>query len=183
MNLDFDKLESPIGTVLVVVREGRLCSLDFSDFETRFEHLLHIRYPDARLMPKANPAGITDRIQRYFNGDFASFESLEVETGGTPFQQQVWQALREIQAGTTWAYGQLAGHIGSPKGSRAVGHANSLNPIAIVLPCHRVIGSNRALTGYGGGLHRKRWLLEHEKASFADGKIPNLQAVLPFDGG
>ena len=85
---------------------------------------------------------------------------------GTPFQQAVWAMLCAIPAGETWTYAQLAGRIGRPTAVRAVGHANGANPVALVVPCHRVIGSNGALTGYGGSLPRKRWLLEHEGASF-----------------
>jgi methylated-DNA-[protein]-cysteine S-methyltransferase len=185
----YDTFDSPIGAVLIAVRDdARLCSLDFAGFETRFDRLLQGRYPEAVLQTRTNPAGVTDRVARYFQGDFTAFDGLEVNPGGAPFQQRVWNALREIPAGATWTYGQLAHHIGSPKGFRAVGHANSLNPIAIVLPCHRVIGANGSLTGYAGGLERKKWLLEHEGALLArsrtgtHGKVPDLQAVLPFDG-
>jgi len=86
-----------------------------------------------------------------------------VETGGTPFQQEVWRSLRAIPCGTTTSYGKLAAQIGRPAAVRAVGLANGANPVAVVIPCHRVIGSNGSLTGYGGGLERKRWLLDHEK--------------------
>lgn len=162
---EFDSYDSPIGRIFVVSRAGRLVSLDFSDYELRFQHLLEIRYGKVEFQPKADPDGITTRVHRYFSArDFGAFDGLEVETGGTAFQQQVWTALRDIPAGRTWSYADLAKYVGSPKGFRAVGHANSLNPVAIVLPCHRVVGSNDSLTGYGGGLHRKKWLLEHEGA-------------------
>jgi methylated-DNA-[protein]-cysteine S-methyltransferase len=91
-------------------------------------------------------------------------ERLPVRTNGTPFQQQVWAALREIPAATTMSYGELARKLGKPGASRAVGRANGSNPVGIVVPCHRVIGADGSLTGYGGGMDRKRWLLEHERA-------------------
>ena len=89
-------------------------------------------------------------------------------TGGTDFQRHVWRALRAIRCGTTVTYGALAQRIGRPAAVRAVGHANGANPISIVVPCHRVIGADRSLTGYGGGIARKRWLLIHEGALLAD---------------
>jgi methylated-DNA-[protein]-cysteine S-methyltransferase len=91
-------------------------------------------------------------------------DTLPVETGGTPFQREVWHALREIPCGTTTSYGKLAELIGRPAAMRAVGLANGANPVAVVVPCHRVIGANGSLTGYGGGIERKRWLLDHEKS-------------------
>jgi methylated-DNA-[protein]-cysteine S-methyltransferase len=100
----------------------------------------------------------------YFKGDIAVIDTLPVETTGTPFQRSVWQALRKIRRGTTISYAELARRIGNPRAVRAAGLANGQNPIGIVVPCHRVIGSNGTLTGYGGGLPRKKWLLEHEGA-------------------
>jgi methylated-DNA-[protein]-cysteine S-methyltransferase len=161
---EFDSYESQIGRIYLVVRDGKLCSVDFSGYEARFEQLLTVRYGKVQFEHRSNPAGATARLARYFEGDFTAFNGLDVETGGTAFQQQVWTALKEIPAGKTWSYADLANFVGSPKGFRAVGHANSLNPVAIVLPCHRVIGTNKSLTGFGGGLPRKKWLLEHEGA-------------------
>jgi methylated-DNA-[protein]-cysteine S-methyltransferase len=96
-----------------------------------------------------------------------ALDGLTVTTGGTDFQRSVWKALRAIPAGETRTYGQLAAAIGSPKAVRAVGLANGRNPVALIVPCHRVIGANGTLTGYAGGLERKRWLLQHEGASVA----------------
>jgi methylated-DNA-[protein]-cysteine S-methyltransferase len=101
-------------------------------------------------------------MARYFAGDLTAIEKLRVETGGTHFQHEVWRALRDIACGTTISYAQLAERIGRPNAVRAVGLANGSNPVGIVVPCHRVIGANGSLTGYGGGIERKRWLLEHE---------------------
>jgi methylated-DNA-[protein]-cysteine S-methyltransferase len=102
-------------------------------------------------------------VQRYFDGELGALDGLAVRTGGTAFQRSVWAELRRIPVATTISYGQLAGRIGRPSASRAVGMANGANPVAIVVPCHRVIGANAKLTGYGGGLHRKAWLIAHER--------------------
>ena len=103
-------------------------------------------------------------MQAYFAGELDAIENLPVETGGTAFQRQVWAALRQIPRGQTESYGELAARIGRPRAVRAVGLANGANPVGIVVPCHRVIGANGTMTGYGGGVDRKRWLLEHEGA-------------------
>jgi len=101
-------------------------------------------------------------LKRYFEGDVRALDALDVDPGGTPFQARVWKRLRRIPAGRTLTYGELARSIGKPGASRAVGAAVGRNPIPIVIPCHRVVGSDRRLTGFGGGLPAKRWLLEHE---------------------
>ncbi|WP_265443334.1 methylated-DNA--[protein]-cysteine S-methyltransferase [Flexivirga meconopsidis] len=103
------------------------------------------------------------QLDEYFAGDRKAFD-LPLRAHGTQFQQVVWQALREIPYGETWSYGQLAAHIGRPTSSRAVGLANGRNPISIVVPCHRVIGAGGSMTGYGGGIERKQWLLGLERA-------------------
>jgi methylated-DNA-[protein]-cysteine S-methyltransferase len=126
--------------------------------------LLERRYPGFALERQPDPNGFTHRLRRYFDGNAAALDPIQVETGGTLFQQSVWLALREIPLGTTISYGELAARIGRSSAARAVGSANSLNPVGIVLPCHRVIGSSGALTGYAGGMHRKQWLLDHERA-------------------
>lgn len=124
--------------------------------------LLQKRYGSCDFQEVENPQGFSSLIQAYLQGDRYSLKNLPIETGGTPFQQQVWLALQTIPWGTTISYGELAAKINKPTAYRAVGLANSLNPIAIVIPCHRVIGANNLLTGYAGGLERKRWLLDHE---------------------
>jgi O-6-methylguanine DNA methyltransferase len=108
-------------------------------------------------------------LRRYFDGDLHAFEAESVNSKGSAFQEQVWKALRTIPAGATWTYGQLAAKLSRPSAARAVGHANSLNPIGIIVPCHRVIGASSGLTGYAGGLERKQWLLRHEGALLAIG--------------
>jgi methylated-DNA-[protein]-cysteine S-methyltransferase len=112
--------------------------------------------------PDAAPAAAR-ALLAYFDGDLDAIADLPTATNGTAFQRAVWSALRRIPAGRTVSYGMLATQIGRPKAIRAVGLANGANPIAIVVPCHRVIGADTSLTGYGGGLHRKRWLLAHER--------------------
>jgi methylated-DNA-[protein]-cysteine S-methyltransferase len=105
------------------------------------------------------------QLREYFSGSRRDFD-LPLRTQGTAFQRRVWRALGKIPYGETWSYGKLAQRIDNPKASRAVGLANGANPISIVVPCHRVIGANGTLTGYGGGLNRKRWLLTHEGCAF-----------------
>ena len=111
---------------------------------------------------RAAPPAIRHAINKYFSGDLFAIDAIPVTTGGTSFQRDVWAALRTIQPGTTLSYGKLARQLGRPKSVRAVGLANGANPVAIVIPCHRVIGTDGSLTGYGGGVNRKRWLLIHE---------------------
>ena len=161
--LHVDSLESPVGTIVLVEDEGRLCSLDYVDYEQRMMMLLERRYGPVSLVPQADPSGFSSRVRRYLEGDYHSLDEIPVSTGGTPFQQQVWQALRSIPPGQTLSYGALASKLGRPTASRAVGRTNGLNPVAIVLPCHRVVGADASLTGYAGGLERKRWLLNHER--------------------
>ena len=167
MDLSLDRLPSPIGTILLVCGGDALRALDFGDDEDRMRRLLDRHYRKCRLALGRAPAAIRTRIEGYFEGEFKSLDRVPVETGGTPFQRLVWSALREVPAGTTVTYGHVATRIGRPQATRAVGMANASNPVPIVVPCHRVIGANGALTGYGGGLDRKRWLLAHERALLA----------------
>jgi methylated-DNA-[protein]-cysteine S-methyltransferase len=156
-----DELETPIGTLILAALNGKLRALEFTD--RGYENLGLVKTN----LPRRNvrdPLGFSTAIQQYFIGNSAAMDQIPVELEGTAFQQKVWLALRDIPAGTTISYGQLAIRVGSPKACRAVGITNGRNPIAIVLPCHRVIGSNGTLTGYGGGLARKEWLLRHEGA-------------------
>lgn len=162
MKLWLDRLDSPIGEILVVTDDRALYALDFADYEARMLTLLRQRFQALEFTNVKNSLGICDRLHAYFAGNFDVLEEIPVNLGGTAFQQQVWQALRSIPVGTVMSYGKLATQLHKPNASRAVGMANSLNPISIVLPCHRVVGANASLTGYAGGLDRKRWLLAHE---------------------
>lgn len=162
-----DRIATPAGELIVVAdADGNLRTIDWTDHEARMKQLLDRQYGKGSytLTPARNPGGLSDAMRRYFKGDLGAIESLPVKTAGTPFQRSVWQALRRIACGTTISYAELARRIGKPKAVRAVGLANGQNPISIVVPCHRVIGSNGSLTGYGGGLPRKKWLLKHEGA-------------------
>lgn len=165
--LRIDRVPSPIGPLLVVCDEaGRLCALEFQDHEARLQRLLRTRHGQKgarRLLAGRAPAGIRDALGAFFAGALHAVDAIEVRTDGTEFQRRVWAALRRIPAGTTTTYGRLARTIGRPRACRAVGHANGANPVAIVVPCHRLIGADGTLTGYGGGIERKRWLLEHER--------------------
>jgi methylated-DNA-[protein]-cysteine S-methyltransferase len=123
------------------------------------------------------PGAIGQALNEYFGGDLTAIDAVPVATAGSSFQRNVWSALRKIRAGTTLSYGGLAQELGCPKSVRAVGLANAANPIAIVVPCHRVIGADGSLTGYGGGIDRKRWLLTHEGAAFEKGAAKRVSAV------
>ena len=164
MELVVDTMTSPIGVVRIISDGENLRALDFEDYESRMHQLLQRYYGEVSFRDKKNPADTTALLKAYFDGDIDAITRIKVAHNGSAFQQQVWQMLRNIPAGKTWSYGQLATAIGKPGASRAVGLANGNNPIAIVVPCHRVIGADGSLTGYGGGMARKQWLLEHEGA-------------------
>jgi methylated-DNA-[protein]-cysteine S-methyltransferase len=160
-----DRIDTAIGEMILVADpEGNLRAIDWVDYEARMLRLLQRQYRKRALVLKltSNPNELSEVLRRYFAGDVAAIDHLPVAAVGTPFQREVWQALRAIPAGTTCSYGELAKRIGRPRAVRAVGMANGSNPIGIVVPCHRVIGANGLLTGYGGGMERKRWLLDHE---------------------
>src|SRR5437763_7204553 len=162
-----DRLESTIGTLLLIHdRKGHVRALDFHDFESRMRRLLRLHYGaegnDFAVEDRAAPTTIRRAISDYFSGDLCAINSIPVTTGGTSFQREVWAALRTIEVGTTLSYGASARQLGRPKSGRAVGSANGANPVAIAVPCHRVIGADGSLTGDGGGISRKRWLLTHE---------------------
>jgi O-6-methylguanine DNA methyltransferase len=164
MHLLFERLPSPISPLLVVTDgEGILRALDFADGEARMHRLLRQHYGDYTLREGATPTSLARALEAYFAGRIDRLADVEVATGGTPFQRKVWHALRAIPPGRTVSYGQLAASLGDARASRAAGSANGANPIAIVVPCHRVVGANGALAGYAGGLARKRWLLDHER--------------------
>lgn len=165
LTLLIDRLATPIGELLIVADgDGKLRVIDWTDYEDRMLLLLRRHYGEDgfTLKPARDPGGLTSAMRAYFKGDLGVLDRLPVATAGTPFQRDVWRALRKIKCGTTISYAELARRIGRPSAVRAVGLANGQNPIGVVVPCHRVIGSNGSLTGYGGGLERKRWLLAHE---------------------
>jgi len=157
-------LASPIGTVVLAIHDGRLCALGFRDGWPRLERALRRRFAGAEIRRRGDHDGIVDRLRSYFRGDFAALDSIPLELSGTAFQQTVWTRLRTIPPGQTISYRDFAAVIDAPDAMRAVGTANGANPVSIVVPCHRVIGADGSLTGYGGGIARKRWLLAHEGA-------------------
>ncbi len=168
LQLIIDRVNTPIGEMLIVAdHDGNLRAVDWADYESRMMRLLERHYGanGFKLEPGKNPHGFADAINRYFAGDLIALDGLPVKTAGTPFQRSVWRALRDIPCGTSVTYGNLAQKIGKPTAMRAVGLANGSNPVGVVIPCHRVIGANGSLTGYGGGIDRKRWLLDHEADS------------------
>lgn len=158
-----DYLETPIGRLaLLADAGGSLHAVGWTDGHGRMDAWLGAA--GRRHVPARDPGGLTSALARYFAGQLGAIDDLPVAAAGTEFQRRVWQALRAIPCGTTISYGELARRIGNPRAIRAVGLANGSNPVGIVVPCHRVIGANGTLTGYGGGLPRKRWLLAHERA-------------------
>lgn len=165
MQLHIDRLDTPLGPLLIVADGTSLCAVEFGDMEVRLLPLLRRRFgPEATLTEADNPLGARSRLAAYLKGDLQAIDDLPADGGGTLFQSRVWAALRKIPPGKTETYGGLAARLGMPRAARAVGAANGQNPINIIVPCHRVIGADGSLTGYGGGLWRKRWLLAHEGA-------------------
>lgn len=170
-----DELDTPIGRLALLANEaGELHMVGWLDESRRATRGLMPGTADARhrVIAASNPGGASDALRAYFDGELAAIDALPVATIGTPFQRVVWRALRQIRCGSTLSYGELARRIENPNAVRAVGLANGQNPIGVVVPCHRVIGADGTLTGYGGGIERKRWLLAHERA------LPELE--LPF---
>lgn len=168
LRLFTDRTRTPIGELILVADgEGRLRAVEWTDHEDRLALALERAYGVGgyTLERRRNPGGLTAAISSYFKGALDSIDSLPVAAAGTPFQQSVWRALRAIPCGTTLSYSELARRIGRPSSVRAVGHANGSNPVSVVVPCHRLVGKGGSLTGYGGGLLRKRWLLAHEASA------------------
>jgi methylated-DNA-[protein]-cysteine S-methyltransferase len=161
------EVPSPIGPLAFAVHQGALCALDLEGDAHRMCAALERRFGPLAVHRERDPAGVAARLAAYFGGELEALGDIAAQPGGTAFQQAVWTELRRIPVGATASYGDIARAIGRPRAVRAVGQANAANPIAIVIPCHRVIGSNRSLTGYGGGLDRKRWLLAHESRALS----------------
>ncbi|MCR5879365.1 methylated-DNA--[protein]-cysteine S-methyltransferase [Phenylobacterium sp. J367] len=159
--LTLDRLPTPIGTALLVTDEqGVLRAFNWTDYEPKMLAWIARHYPKARLVEARS--ALRPAFEAYFAGDAAALDKVPWKASGTPFQLKVWETLCSIPAGETLSYRGLAERIGRPTAVRAVGLANGANPVAVVVPCHRVIGTNGSLTGYGGGLPRKQWLLAHE---------------------
>lgn len=160
-----DKITTPLGPLWLLCDEQfRLRAVEWEEHSDRMVQLLELHYRSEgyQRVAASNPDGLSDKMKAYFEGDLSVIDTLPSETGGTPFQREVWKALRTIPCGQVMHYGQLAQVLGRPGAARAVGAANGLNPVSVVVPCHRVIGSNGTMTGYAGGVQRKEWLLRHE---------------------
>ncbi len=160
----YDWIDSPIGTIAFVVGGGMLRAVEIADDADTALARAGSRYGAMERNYGTFAHDVRDRLEAYFRGDLTAIDGITVGADGTTFQKSVWQSLRAIPAGTTTTYGAIAVSVGTPLAVRAVGAANGANPIPIVVPCHRVIGANGSLTGYGGGLARKEWLLRHEGA-------------------
>jgi len=157
METSYQWIESPTGKLLLVADERGLRQLAFAEGRTPPQVMESWKNDGALLREPIR------QLRAYFAGELRRFD-LPLHPEGTEFQQRVWSALQEIPFGETISYGELARRVGNPAASRAVGLANGSNPIAIIIPCHRVIGSDGKLTGYGGGLGNKRWLLDFERS-------------------
>jgi methylated-DNA-[protein]-cysteine S-methyltransferase len=161
-------LRTPLGDMLALDSGEGLCALEFTGPKkrlTRLEARLDRWFPPHDIADRETPTIVWTRtwLEAYFAGATADVNSLPLDVRGSAFEQRVWAALRAIAPGETTSYGAIAKALGSVEASRAVGAANGANPIAIIVPCHRVIGSSGSLVGYGGGLDRKSWLLDHER--------------------
>jgi methylated-DNA-[protein]-cysteine S-methyltransferase len=155
---------SPIGDLLVATLGDAVCAIAFEGNDADTLRYLERRFGECSIRQGPVHAAVRDGLERYFAGHMTAFDGLVSGARGTPFQEQVWAALRTIPAGQTRSYADQARHIGRPTATRAVGLANGQNPVSIMVPCHRVIGRDGSLTGFGGGLERKAWLLRHEGA-------------------
>ncbi len=155
-----------LGPIVLFAHAGRLVGLEFADRVDRVRRLergLIARHGASGVRRAANPAGAATRLAAYFRGDLQALEGQPVAGEGTSFQKRVWAALREIPVGATRSYSEIARRIGQPRAVRAVAAANAANPISLFVPCHRVIGADGSLCGYGGGIERKQRLLAHEQ--------------------
>jgi methylated-DNA-[protein]-cysteine S-methyltransferase len=165
LEFQVERIPTPIGPMLLVTDfDGNARAVDWEDHEDRLHGLLHGYYRPNSIRLEQAPYATEARaqIEAYFDGYLHAIDAIPVKMPGTAFQKKVWDALRRIPVGTTMSYGGLAIQLGRPKATRAVGLANGANPIGVIVPCHRVIGANASLTGYGSGLPRKKLLLEHE---------------------
>jgi methylated-DNA-[protein]-cysteine S-methyltransferase len=169
MNLFLHRIASPLGVILLVTdAQDRVRALDFDDYAARMLSLLTAHYGHYNLTAAAAPSSAEPALQRYFAGEPDALKDIDTATNGSDFQQRVWSALRQSPPARMTTYGKLAIQLGQHNGARAVGSANACNPIAIIVPCHRVVGANGKLTGFAGGLARKAWLLSHERAEIGD---------------
>jgi O-6-methylguanine DNA methyltransferase len=173
MQLYYHVMKSPLGLLFLSASDRGLCAVHYMDKRSLKRTLAkeNERYPGAAWTPSlVRLKNVVDQLNAYFLGTLTDFR-IPVDPVGKPFQMRVWEELRKIPYGETRSYGEIAKLLGQPRSARAVGLANHDNPIAIIVPCHRVVGADGRLTGYGGGLPRKRWLLQHE-AQQLTGTVP-----------
>lgn len=163
-------LTTPAGPLFVAAHDGAVVAMTYRKEKdlAGLKRQLQRRFRGAAFVPAHDPAGAATAVRRWIKGDVQALRALKVDTAGTPFQEKVWRALRRIPCGQTISYAELARRIDHPTAVRAVASANARNPVAVLIPCHRVIGSDGTLTGYAGGLPCKAWLLKHE--GWAGGK-------------
>jgi O-6-methylguanine DNA methyltransferase len=162
MTIEYAPYESPLGRLTLAFGPRGLCGLVFADYWDRFRDDLRRSLGSVSFRETDMPPEVRRRLDAYFAGDVHALDATVVDPSGTSFQRKVWAALRRIPAGKTVSYQELADMVGCRGGARAVGAANGANPVAIVIPCHRVIRADGSLCGYGGGVERKAWLLRHE---------------------
>jgi methylated-DNA-[protein]-cysteine S-methyltransferase len=167
-SLYLETVASPIGDLLLATIDEAVCLLEFGEGRAALQRYLPRYFPGHRQLRRRGPAQVRDALKRYFAGEPAAVDGLAVAARGTPFQMRVWQQLRRIPPGRTASYSDIAQAIGRPSAVRAVGLANGRNPVSIIVPCHRIIGRDGSLTGYGGGLAIKAWLLRHEGVPVAE---------------
>ncbi|NHV26915.1 methylated-DNA--[protein]-cysteine S-methyltransferase [Burkholderia sp. D-99] len=183
MQLFQSRLETPMGAMLLVTdRQDTIHALEFTSHVAHLYRGLSERYGVSELASRSVPESISSAFEEYFAGELSAINALSTATAGTDLQQRVWHALRSVPPGTTTTYGKLAKALGfdDPRAAIDVGAANAANPVAIVVPCHRVIASNGDLKGYAWGVHRKRWLLGHEKVTAFAGRVPYAMSLPGF---
>jgi methylated-DNA-[protein]-cysteine S-methyltransferase len=166
---------TPLGDMLALASDTGLCALEFTGPRkrlTRLDARLRRWFPSHQIVDRDAPVirRARDWLTKYFDGAAADAREIPLDMRGADFETRVWTALRKIPPGQTTSYGAIARALGDAGASRAVGAANGANPVAIIVPCHRVIGSSGSLIGYGGGLRRKQWLLDHERR-WRDGQL------------
>jgi len=162
--LETATVETPAGPFRLAARDGALVAAGFAEAAPRLFARLKARFGSLELREADDPAGAVSALRRFLAGELRALEGVPVDLGGTPFQRDVWSALRSIPAGRTVTYAEVARSVGRPRAVRAVGAANGANPVSVFVPGHRVVGSD-GLRGYAGGLERKEWLLAHEGAA------------------
>lgn len=184
MKMSLSELDTPLGTMLLVTDEReRVRALHFGNRMERLHRSLREHYGACELTDGSAPVAVADAVGRYFDGDVQALDSISVAIAGTDLQRDVWAALRRIRTGQTTTYGALGRSLGffDPRAAIDVGAAIGANPIAVIVPCHRVVASNGDLKGYAWGLHRKRWLLEHENAIQPQVAAPQTASLPGFD--